>query len=196
MQDSFIGKGRLEAFSDGVIAIILTIMVLELKVPNESTWEAFGQLAPILLSYALSFLVVAIMWINHHHMMHLALRVSAKLLWLNMTLLFWMSLIPFVTTWMGEHHRQALPVSAYGLVLTFCTAAFSLLRAEIGKQAGENRKLSAHHSTQQRKVLAVLVLYMFSVGAAFLSVYISEFVFALVAGLYFVPERHPITNRD
>ncbi len=118
MEANTIGKGRLEAFSDGVIAIIVTIMVLELKIPHEGTLEALTKLGPTFLSYMLSFLVVAIMWINHHHMIHAFKRVTGSLLWLNMNLLFWMSLIPFVTGWMGEHSGSPLPVAIYGLDLT------------------------------------------------------------------------------
>jgi uncharacterized membrane protein len=122
------GTNRIEAFSDGVIAIILTVMVLELKVPTGTTLSAVKAVIPTLLSYTLSFLIIAIMWVNHHHMMHLAKHANAKLLWANNNLLFWMSLIPFVTAYLGQTRGAPLAVAGYGLVLTFSAAGFTLVR--------------------------------------------------------------------
>ena len=112
-------KARLEAFSDGVIAILITIMVLELHVPHEATWSALGPLVPIFLTYVLSFVFVGIYWNNHHHMLHAADRINGKVLWANLHLLFWLSLIPFVTGWMGQNHFEPIPTRAYGIVMLF-----------------------------------------------------------------------------
>src|SRR5271163_1862852 len=143
MLETQIGKNRLEAFSDGLIAIIVTIMVLELKVPHEVTPEALAHLTPVFLSYVLSFLLVAIMWVNHHHLIHTVRHVDGLLLWCNINLLFWMSLIPFVTGLLGESHGEALPTALYGLNLTFCSIAFGLLRGQIQRQHVESPHLSA-----------------------------------------------------
>src|SRR5258708_1579036 len=119
---------RLEAFSDGVIAIIVTIMVLELRAPSQPTWPALLKVAAIFLSYGLSFLVVAIMWVNHHHLIHAVHEVAARLLWSNLNLLFWMSLVPFVTDYLGKNYHEPLAVALYGLDLVLCSSAFYLLR--------------------------------------------------------------------
>src|SRR5437660_8754082 len=137
---------RLEAFSDGVIAIIVTIMVLELRAPAQPTLRALLKVAPVFLSYALSFLVVAIMWVNHHHMIHSVRQVTARLLWLNLNLLFWMSLIPFVTDYMGKNYRQPLPVALYGASLTLCAAGFYLLRIELACQHQDDPDMSTYHA--------------------------------------------------
>src|SRR5215472_11170362 len=128
---------RLEAFSDGVIAIIVTIMVLELRAPAQPTWPALLKVAPIFISYGFSFLIVAIMWVNHHHMIHAVRQVTARLLWSNLNLLFWMSLVPFVTDFLGKNYRAPMAVALYGLDLTLCSAAFTLLRTELMRQAGD-----------------------------------------------------------
>src|ERR1700680_5271317 len=125
------GTNRLEAFSDGVIAVIITIMVLELKMPRDTSMASLRSLAPQFLSYLLSYLVVAIMWVNHHHMLHSARRADAFLLWSNNTLLFWMSLVPFVTAFMRHHPRDPRAVALYGIVLTLCSLSFALLRSAI-----------------------------------------------------------------
>ncbi len=119
---------RLEAFSDGVIAIIVTIMVLELRAPSQPTLAALWKVAPVFISYGLSFLVVAIMWVNHHHLIHAVRGVTARLLWTNIYLLFWMSLVPFVTDYLGKNYREPLAVALYGLDLVLCSSAFYLLR--------------------------------------------------------------------
>ena len=190
MEPNTIGKGRLEAFSDGVIAIIVTIMVLELKIPHEGTLEALQKLGPTFCSYLLSFLVVAIMWINHHHMIHAFRIVTGSLLWLNMNLLFWMSLIPFVTGWMGENSASPLPVALYGLDLTLCSFAFHLLRGElICQSADDDPEMLAYHRKIQRKNLLSLMTYGSSVGFAFASVFISYAIFIIIPALYFLPEK-------
>ena len=182
-------RGRLEAFSDGVIAIIVTIMVLELKVPHDTTLAALRELLPRFLSYTLSFLVVAIMWVNHHHMMHTVKRVDAALLWCNNLLLFWMSLIPFVTGYMGENHAAPLPVALYGGVLTLAATSFTLLRFVLIDHEASDPELRAHHEAVLRKNLFSTALYASSVPIAFVSVNLSFAVFLLIPVLYFLPER-------
>ena len=129
-------KARLEAFSDGVIAILITIMVLELHVPHEVTWDALGPLVPIFLTYVLSFVFVGIYWNNHHHMLHAADRINGKVLWANLHLLFWLSLIPFVTGWMGQNHYEPIPCAAYGIVMLFAGMAYYILAHTLVAGAG------------------------------------------------------------
>src|ERR1700722_5255797 len=129
---------RLEAFSDGVIAIIITIMVLELRPPAQPTLAAVVKVAPVFISYALSFLVAAIMWVNHHHLIHAVHSVSARLLWSNLNLLFWMSLVPFVTDFMGKNYREPMAVALYGLDLFLCSMGFYFLRSELIRQSGHD----------------------------------------------------------
>ena len=136
------GKGRLEAFSDGVIAIIITIMVLELKVPHGATYNDLVPLLPVFGSYVLSFIYVGIYWNNHHHMLHLVKQINGSALWANLHLLFWLSLTPFVTAWMGENHFQAAPVAAYGVVLLMCALAYTLLARILTRNHPENHALA------------------------------------------------------
>jgi uncharacterized membrane protein len=153
-----IGTNRLEAFSDGVIAVIITIMVLELKVPRDTTLVSLHGVLPQFLSYLLSFLVVAIMWVNHHHMLHSARRADARLLWSNNILLFWMSLVPFVTAFMGNHPRDPLAVALYGVVLTLCSLSFALLRSAIIQHHHDNPDMVRYHRGIQFKNLYSLFL--------------------------------------
>src|SRR6266498_1771665 len=141
----------LEAFSDGVIAIIVTIMVLELRAPAQPTWSALLKIAPIFLSYGLSFLVVAIMWVNHHHLIHAVRTVTARLLWSNLYLLFWMSLVPFVTDYLGKNYHEPLAVALYGLDLVLCSSAFYLLRIVLVQQDRHDSALAEYHMSIQRK---------------------------------------------
>ena len=157
---SKIGTSRIEAFSDGVIAIIVTIMVLQLTPPPQPTLSALLKQAAIFLSYALSFLVVAIMWVNHHHLIHAVRQVNARVLWSNLNLLFWMSLIPFVTDFLGRNPRAAFPVSLYGLDLSLCAVAFWLLRVEIARQHRHDPEFSEYHSRVQLKNLLSASLYL------------------------------------
>jgi uncharacterized membrane protein len=184
-----IGKSRLEAFSDGVVAIIVTIMVLELKVPHDPSPQALLRLTPLFLSYALSFLVVAILWVNHHHLLHTATQASGRILWLNNHLLFWLSLIPFTTAYIGENHLAPLPVALYGLVLFLCGCAFDLLRRAIAGQHGQDAALAAvHRRSNLRNALSAL-LYLAAVPLAWVSVWLSLFVYVLVPVMYFMPGR-------
>ena len=183
------GTNRLEAFSDGVIAVIITIMVLELKVPRDTTLFSLRSLAPQFLSYLLSFLVVAIMWVNHHHMLHSARRADARLLWSNNTLLFWMSLVPFVTAYMGNNPHDPRAVALYGLVLSLCSSAFALLRSAIVQHHRDDPEMVRYHRGVQAKNLYSLFLYAASVPLAFFDVRISFAIFVFVALSYFLPER-------
>jgi len=183
------GTNRLEAFSDGVIAVIITIMVLELKMPRDTSIASLRSLAPQFLSYLLSYLVVAIMWVNHHHMLHSARRADAFLLWSNITLLFWMSLVPFVTAWMGNNSHDPRAVALYGLVLTLCAASFLLLRSAIIQHHLENQEMVRYHRRIQSKNFFSLLLYLVSAPLAFVDVRISFAIFVLVALSYFLPER-------
>jgi len=180
---------RLEAFSDGVIAIIVTIMVLELRAPSQPTWPALLKVAPVFLSYGLSFLVAAIMWVNHHHLIHAVREVTARLLWSNLNLLFWMSLIPFVTDFLGKNYRQPMAVVLYGLDLALCGSSFYLLRTELVRQDHANPNLAEYHATMQRKNAFSAALYFLSVPLAYVSVYASFFIFVLIPAMYFLPEK-------
>lgn len=186
---STITTSRLEAFSDGVIAIIVTIMVLQLSVPAQPTFPALLKQAPIFLSYALSFLVVAIMWVNHHHLVHAVRSVTAPLLWSNLNLLFWMSLIPFVTEFLGRSPKASFPVSLYGIDLTLCGFAFWVMRFEIARQQQHDPEMSEYHSRLQLKNLFSAFLYLTAAALAHVSVYIAYFIYVLIPALYFLPEK-------
>jgi uncharacterized membrane protein len=179
----------MEAFSDGVIAIIVTIMVLQLTNPSQPTFPALLKQAPIFLSYALSFLVVAIMWVNHHHLIHAVRVVNARLLWSNINLLFWMSLTPFVTDFMGRNPRAPFPVALYGLSLAMCGFAFWILRIEIARQHRHDPEMSEYHSRVQLKNLFSGFLYLSAAALAHVLVYISYFIYVLIPAIYFLPEK-------
>ena len=187
------GRGRVEAFSDGVIAIIVTIMVLELHLPEGALegdlWtQLVLPLAPKLVGYALSFLVVAIMWVNHHALMDTVHRVDSTVLWLNLNLLFWMSLIPLVTGFWGDHPFDAPAVAAYGFVLFASSAAFTLFRRHLIAQETLSAKLAALHRQVMRKSLLGLALYGVSVPLALVSPWISIVIFAVVPAMFFLPD--------
>jgi uncharacterized membrane protein len=181
--------GRLEAFSDGVIAIIVTIMVLELRAPAQPTLAALWEVAPVFLSYGLSFLVVAIMWVNHHHLIHAMHGVTVRLLWTNVYLLFWMSLVPFVTDYLGKNHREPMAVALYGLDLVLCSSAFYLLRIILVRQDRQDQALADYHGSIQRKNTLAAALYLASAPLAYFSIYASYFIFVLVPAMYFLPEK-------
>ena len=189
MPSAKMGTGRIEAFSDGVIAIIVTIMVLQLTNPSQPTFPALLKQAPIFLSYALSFLVVAIMWVNHHHLIHAVQEVNARLLWSNINLLFWMSLTPFVTDFMGRNPHAPFPVALYGLSLAMCGFAFWILRIEIARQHRHDPEMSEYHSRVQLKNLFSGFLYLSAAALADVSVYISYFIYVLIPAIYFLPEK-------
>jgi uncharacterized membrane protein len=181
-------KNRLEAFSDGVIAILITIMVLELKVPHEPTLHALKPLLPVFLSYVLSFVYLGIYWNNHHHMLHATHRVNGKVLWANQHLLFWLSLVPFATAWMGETHGGALPNAAYGVVLAMCAVAYTILQNTILAQEPHESRL-AEALGSDRKGKASLLLYLCAIPLAFVSTWLSGAIYVAVAAIWLVPDR-------
>ncbi len=182
------GKGRLEAFSDGVIAVIITIMVLEMKPPHGVELSALIPVLPVFLSYVLSFIYVGIYWNNHHHLLHCAERVSGGVLWANLHLLFWLSLIPFVTGWMGENHFAASPMALYGLVLLMSALAFVVLQRAIQRLHGPGSLLARAVGANFKGKIS-LVLYAASIGVAFLSPWLSGAGYVLVAAMWLIPDR-------
>jgi uncharacterized membrane protein len=181
-------KGRLEAFSDGVLAIILTIMVLELKVPHEANLEALIPLAPKFLSYVLSFVYIGIYWNNHHHLWQAAKDVSGPILWANMHLLFWLSLIPFVTGWMGENNFATIPVVFYGGVLWFAGLAYYILTRALIAHHGQDSILAAAIG-KDSKGLRSLYLYTTAISLAFVSTGIATVLYVVVAVMWVIPDR-------
>ncbi len=181
-------KGRLEAFSDGVMAIIITIMVLELKVPHGDTLQALRPLIPVFGCYVLSFVYVAIYWNNHHHMLHIVKHINGAVLWANTHLLFWLSLVPFATNWMGENHFTTWPVVGYGFILFMCGAAYSILSTTLEKAEGKDSQLRAAIGTDGKGKLSV-ALYVAAIGLAFVHPAISLCIYAGVAAMWFIPDR-------
>jgi uncharacterized membrane protein len=183
-----VGKNRLEAFSDGVIAIIITIMVLEMKVPHGSDFAAIRPLLPVFLSYVLSFVYVGIYWNNHHHMLHAAHKVSGGILWANLHLLFWLSLFPFATGWMGENHFTALPTALYGAVLLMAAIAYYILQTRIIAVHG-NESLLARATRRDLKGRVSPVLYAMAIALAFVSPWLACAIYVAVALMWLVPDR-------
>ncbi len=181
-------RGRLEAFSDGVLAIIITIMVLEIKPPAAPTLAALEDMCPELLGYAVSFLYVGIYWINHHHLMHTVKFVSAGILWANLHLLFWLSLIPVVTAWVGAAPTAQLPAAAYGATLLMAGVAWLLLQRAIIARHGDESAL-AKAIGSDRKGSASALLYLLAIGFSFVHAYISEGIYAFIALIWLVPDR-------
>jgi uncharacterized membrane protein len=181
-------KTRLEAFSDGVIAIIITIMVLELHPPHGSDWSALRPVLPSLLSYLLSFVFLGIYWNNHHHLLQATERINGTVLWANLHLLFWLSLIPFVTSWMGENHYAALPTAVYGAVLFLCAIAFTILiRVILAAHPGKNARLAAAIGSDRKGKISLL-LYAAAVPLAFVHQTIAHVLFVVVALIWLVPD--------
>jgi uncharacterized membrane protein len=181
-------KNRLEAFSDGVLAIIITIMVLDLRVPHDVEFAALKPLLPVFLSYVLSFVIVGIYWNNHHHLFHSTKHVTGKILWANMHLLFWLSLFPFTTAWMGENHLASTPTAVYGLVLLMASIAFYVLQRAIIAQQGRDSLLASAIGRDWKGKLS-LVLYMTSLPLAFVSPWIASGLYVFVAAIWFIPDR-------
>ena len=182
------GKGRLEAFSDGVIAIIITIMVLELKAPHGAELDALRPLIPVFVSYVLSFVFIGIYWNNHHHMLHAAGKVNGRILWANLHLLFWLSLIPFVTGWMGENHFAALPVALYGAVLLMAGLAYFVLARALAAHHGKDSKLALALG-KDTKGKASVAIYAAAVPLSFVNPWIAFAMYIVVAILWFIPDR-------
>jgi len=183
-----VGKTRLEAFSDGVLAIIITIMVLEMKVPHGNSLETLAPLVPVFLSYVLSFVYVGIYWNNHHHMLHTCQRVTGPILWANLHLLFWLSLLPFVTGWMGENHFEAMPSLLYGLVLLAAAIAYWLLQQAIIASQGAQSALRAAVGKDRKGKLSPL-LYLVGMGLACVWPPLAQLMYVLAALIWLVPDR-------
>ena len=181
-------KSRLEAFTDGVIAILITIMVLELKVPHGTDWDALSPVVPVLLTYVLSFVFLGIYWNNHHHMLHATERINGKVLWANLHLLFWLSLVPFATGWMGENHFEALPTAVYGMVLLLAGVAYTVPLRTILAAQGPSSKLAAAVGSDVKGKISLL-LYGAAIPLAFVNQWISDAIYVLVALIWLVPDR-------
>ena len=181
-------KGRLEAFSDGVIAILITIMVLELKIPHGADFAALRPILPIFLSYVLSFIYIGIYWNNHHHLLQATKHINGKILWANLHLLFWLSLIPFVTGWMGENHFEPLPTAIYGVILLAAAIAYYILQNLIIAEEGENSRIAAAVGSDFKGKISPL-FYIAAIGLAFVNHWISSALYVLVALLWLVPDR-------
>ena len=181
-------KSRLEAFSDGVVAILITILVPELKVPHGTDWSALRPLFPIFLTYVQSFIILGIYWNNHHHLLQATERINGKILWANTHLLFWLSLVPFVTGWMGENHFAAIPVAAYGIVLLGAAIAYNiLLQAILAEQRPDSPLAVAVGRDWKGKIS--LLLYIAAIPLAFVHQAIAESIFVIVALIWLVPDR-------
>ncbi|MCB0773502.1 MAG: DUF1211 domain-containing protein [Flavobacteriales bacterium] len=182
------GTNRLEAFSDGVLAIIITIMVLELEVPHGTDWKDLAPLAPVFLSYILSFIYVGIYWNNHHHFMHVVDRVDGRILWANLHLLFWLSLIPFTTAWMGENHVGALPTAAYGFVLFMAAMAYLVLSLSVIRIQGKDSAIAKAVGKDVKGKISAL-MYVAAIILAFWVPALSWVLYALVALMWVIPDR-------
>jgi uncharacterized membrane protein len=183
-----VGKGRLEAFSDGVIAIIITIMVLEMKAPHAVTWASLLPVVPVFLSYVLSFVYVGIYWNNHHHMLHTVHTVTGPMLWANLHLLFWLSLFPFVTGWMGENHLAPAPSALYGAVLFMAAVAYWVLQQVIIAAHGPHSLLKHAVGSDWKGKLSP-PLYLLAIVATAWSQWIAQAIYVLVALLWLIPDR-------
>jgi uncharacterized membrane protein len=183
-----VGKGRLEAFSDGVLAIIITIMVLELKVPHGADLDALRPLAPVAVSYLISFVFVGIYWNNHHHLIHLVRKVDGKIMWLNLHLLFWLSLMPVTAGWIGEHHESAAPNALYGVVLLGGALAWLLLQTAIVRTQEDHAELARELGSDWKGKVSP-VFYIGGIALAFVSSWLSQACYVIVAILWFVPDR-------
>jgi uncharacterized membrane protein len=182
------GKGRLEAFSDGVMAIIITIMVLELKVPHGADFAALRPLIPVFLSYVLSFVFLGIYWNNHHHLLQAARQVNGRILWANMHLLFWLSLIPFVTAWMGENHFAATPVALYGVVMLFSAIAYTILAVSLIAHHGQDSPLAIAMGRDYKGKIS-LMLYTLAIPLAFVSSWLACGMYATVSIMWLIPDK-------
>lgn len=181
-------RGRLEAFSDGVMAIIITIMVLELKVPHGETFSSLKPLISHFISYVLSFIYVGIYWNNHHHMMHTVEKVDGKILWANLYLLFWLSLIPIATAWMGENHFAEAPMAVYGIVLLMSAIAYNILQHTIIVKEGKTSVLSKGIGKDFKGKISI-VLYLVAIAASFIFHPISALIYVFVAVMWLIPDK-------
>ena len=182
------GTTRLEAFSDGVLAIIITIMVLELRAPHETSLAALSALLPVFLSYMLSFIYIGIYWNNHHHMLNATTRVNGGILWANLHLLFWLSLVPFTTAWMGENHFASAPTAAYGVTLLMAALAYWILQSAILRSEGRDSVLARAIGRDMKARLSPL-FYVVAIPAAFIHPAISDALYVTVALVWLIPDR-------
>lgn len=180
--------GRLEAFSDGVLAIIITIMVLELNIPEGTSWQDIQPVIPVILTYVVSFIYVGIYWNNHHHLMHIVEKVNGSILWANLHLLFWLSLMPFATAWMGENHFKAIPTAVYGFVLFMAAVAWQILSAKIIKVEGKQSKVGIAYQRDRKQVLSILI-YVSGIILSFIFPPAGIALYILVAVLWFIPDK-------
>ena len=181
-------KNRLEAFSDGVLAIIITIMVLELKIPHGDSLEVLTPLLPQFLTYILSFAFLGIYWNNHHHLLHTVVKIDGKILWANLHLLFWLSLIPFVTGWMGENHFASLPTAVYGAILLLAAISYTILQRTIITTHGPGSKLAEAVGEDFKGKLS-MALYAIAIPSAFLNQWISDGIYITVALMWLIPDK-------
>ena len=181
-------KTRLEAFSDGVVAILITIMVLELKIPHGTDLAALRPVLPVFATYVMSFVYLGIYWTNHHHMLHATERVDGRILWANLHLLFWLSLVPFVTGWMGENHFASLPTAIYGVVLLLAAVSYTWLQTLIVAHEGAGSKLGLAVGRDRKGKISML-LYLAAIPLAFVHHAIANAIYALVAMIWFIPDR-------
>ena len=182
------GKARLEAFSDGVIAIIITIMVLEMKVPHGDSLLSLKPLLPVFISYILSFINIGIYWNNHHHMMHIVHRVNGTVLWANIHLLFWLSLIPFVTGWMGENHFTTWPVALYGIVLFMAGVAYYILARYLVRLHGADSPIALAFGKDSKGLISIII-YASGILVCFINSWLAFAMYVLVAGIWFIPDK-------
>jgi uncharacterized membrane protein len=192
----FMRKTRLEAFSDGVIAIIITIMVLELKIPEGAEWKNLKPLIPVFLTYALSFLLIAIYWNNHHHLLHVAKRISAGIMWANANLLFWLSLVPFATGWMGTNHYEPLPVAVYAALLALCGISYTILQSTIAACHKGDVELKEFMESQSHKGIISLVAYIAAIPLAYMNTLFSGAIFVFVAVYWLIPDKKSEQIKD
>jgi uncharacterized membrane protein len=181
-------KSRLEAFSDGVIAIIITVMVLELKVPHSYDLSSLKPLIPVFICYVLSFIYLGIYWNNHHHLLHTVKQVSGSILWANLHLLFWLSLIPFVTGWMGENNFAPVPVALYGIILLMAAISYYILQIQILKRHGKDSILAKAIGKDFKGKISP-ILYLIAILSTFINQWIAQFIYVLVAFIWLIPDK-------
>lgn len=182
-------KSRLEAFSDGVLAIIITIMILEIKIPHGSEWIELNSLIPAILSYLMSFVYIGIYWGNHHHLLYTLKNVTAGVIWSNFNLLFWLSLIPFVTGWMGENHFAPNTVALYGVLLLLCGIAFTILQSQVVKHVHDSDALKKAFYITNKKGIASIIGYSFAIPLAYINPYISGAIYIIIAAIWIIPSK-------
>jgi len=183
-------KSRLEAFSDGVIAIIITIMVLEIKTPHNTSWTALAERLPVFISYVMSFIFIGIYWGNHHHLISVLKRVNASVIWSNLNLLFWLSLVPFATGWMGENHFEQNTVVLYACLLLLCGIAFTILQFSVERNCQPSQKLAEAFACVRRKGVFSLVCYSGAIALAYYNTALSAILFVIVSIRWLIPDKN------